>query len=65
MRERTRLEDQVGAVRALETNLNDNAELIEMGEAEGDEAIVLEAEKALAAMKEDVEKRQLESLAVR
>jgi peptide chain release factor 2 len=62
MRERTRLEGQVAAVREIETNLNDNAELIELGEAEGDEAIVAEAEKALSAMKEDVEKRQLESM---
>ena len=44
MRERTRLEDQIGAVRELETNLNDNAELIELGEAEGDAGIVAEAE---------------------
>jgi len=62
MRERTRLDEQIGAVRGMETNLNDNAELIEMGEAEGDETIVLEAEKALEAMKLDIEKRQLESM---
>lgn len=62
MRERTRLEEQIGAVRAMETNLTDNAELIEMGEAEGDESIVLEAETALEAMKLDIEKRQLESM---
>ena len=62
MRERTRLEDQVGAVKAIEQNLNDNAELIEMGEAEGDAGIVGEAEKALAEMKADLEKRQLESM---
>ena len=62
MRERTRLEGQVKAVREIENNLNDNAELVEMGEAEGDEAIVLEAEKALAQMKVEVDKRQLESL---
>ena len=47
MRERTRLETSIGAVRDLETNLNDNRELIEMGEAEGDEGIVAEAEAAL------------------
>ena len=62
MRERTRLEDQIGAVRDIETNLNDNIELIEMGEAEGDEDIVTEAESALTSMKIDIEKRQLESL---
>lgn len=62
MRERTRLEDQIGAVRTLETSLNDNKELIEMGEAEGDADIVAEAEKALEDMKLDLEKRQLESM---
>lgn len=62
MRERTRLEGQVAAVRDIESNLNDNAELIEMGEAEGDNSIVAEAEKALEAMKTEVEKRQLESM---
>lgn len=62
MRERTRLEDQIGAVRAVETNINDNAELIEMGELEGDESIVLEAEKVLEDILLDVEKRQLESM---
>ncbi len=62
MQERTRLEGQINAVREVETGLSDNLELIEMGEAEGDEEIVLEAEAALEAMKLEVEKRQLESL---
>jgi peptide chain release factor 2 len=62
MRERTRLETSIGAVREIETNLNDNAELIEMGELEGDEDIILEAESVLDAMKIEVEKRQLESM---
>ena len=62
MQERTRLESQIDGVRQLETNLNDNAELIEMGEAEGDSDIVAEAEKALEQMKEEVDKRQLESM---
>ncbi len=62
MRERTRLDNAISGVHEIETNLNDNAELIEMGEAEDDESIVLEAEKALEAMKVAVEKRQLESM---
>ncbi len=62
MRERTRLENQIGGIRTIETNLQDNADLIEMGEAEGDEAVVKEAEEALEAMKVDIEKRQLESM---
>jgi peptide chain release factor 2 len=62
MQERTRLDGQISTVREVETNLSDNLELIEMGEAEGDNDIVTEAEAALDAMKADVEKRQLESL---
>ena len=49
MRERTRLVDSIGAVRAMETTLNDNLELIELAEAEGEEAL---AEDAVAALRE-------------
>lgn len=62
MRERTRLEAQIGAVHDMETNLQDNVELIELGEAEGDESIVAEAEKSLQDMKIEVEKQQLQSM---
>ena len=62
MRERTRLDNAINGVKEIETNLSDNIELIEMGEAEGDEAIVLEAELAIESIKHDVEKRQLESM---
>ena len=49
MRERTRLVDSIGAVRDMETTLNDNLELIELAEAEGEEAL---AEDAVAALRE-------------
>ena len=62
MRERTRLDDQVANVRRIETETSDHAELIEMGEAEGDVDIVLEAEASLEKLKIFVEKQQLESL---
>ncbi len=62
MRERNRLDDQIGGVRELENNLNDHVEFIALGEEEGDDSVVLEAEHALAAMKVVVEKRQLQSL---
>ena len=55
MRERTRLEDHIGAVKTIESDLNDNAEMIALGEAEGDDDIVLEAEKTLKVIKIDVE----------
>lgn len=62
MRERTQLDDQIQSIRAIEQNLGDNAELILMGEAEGDESVVAEAEAALEALKVEVGRRQLEGL---
>ena len=62
MRERNRLDAQIASVRDLEQSLNDNIELIALGEEEGDEAVVSEAETALSGMKAEVERRQLESL---
>ncbi len=62
MRERTRLDRQVGTQRRLEQGLADNIELIEMGEAEGDQAIVDEAEAAIAQLRAEVAQARLESL---
>ena len=44
MRERTHLDTAVNGYRALERELSDSIELIEMGEAEGDETVVKDAE---------------------
>ena len=62
MRERTRLEGSVSAVRKIESNLDDTVELLEMAEAEDDQEMVSEAESSLASMKVEAEKRQIESL---
>ncbi len=62
MRERQQLADAVDRYKALEAGLSDNVELIEMGEAEGDDAIIAEAEAALAKVKADSEKAELEAL---
>ena len=62
MRERTRLEGQLGTLSALETEFEDSIELLEMAEAEGDDAIVGEAEAALAAMHDRAAKLEIESL---
>jgi peptide chain release factor 2 len=62
MRERQQLDDNIGAVLKIEKDLSDNVELIELGEAEGDNAIVADAEKALAALAKDAERRQIESM---
>ena len=62
MRERTRLESQLGAFSDLETGFNDNLELLELAEAEGDEAIASEAENALVALRHRAAKLEIESL---
>jgi peptide chain release factor 2 len=62
MRERTRLEKGLGQLRELEQGASDNRELIELGEAEGDAAIVAEAEAALAALRDKAARLELESL---
>ncbi|MEP0708020.1 MAG: peptide chain release factor 2 [Parvibaculum sp.] len=62
MRERTRLEESIGRYRKLEAALNDNLELIEMGEAEGDDAIVAEAEAALRAARDEAGEAEIETL---
>ncbi|MBF0306930.1 MAG: peptide chain release factor 2 [Alphaproteobacteria bacterium] len=62
MRERTRLEGAIGGCRALERDLDDHLGLIELGEAEGDQAVVADAEAALGALRERARKLELESL---
>lgn len=62
MRERTRLNDQIEAVRAIESGVDDNSMLIEMAEEEGDEAVMVEAEAALNVLRKDAQRRELESL---
>ncbi|HEY1606061.1 MAG TPA: peptide chain release factor 2 [Allosphingosinicella sp.] len=49
MRERRRLDEAIGATRRIEQDLADTAELIEMAEAEGDDAMV---DDAVASLKE-------------
>lgn len=62
MRERQRLDESIAAVRALEQGLSDNTELIELGEAESDDEVVSEAERALEALRDRAAKRQIEAL---
>ncbi|RJF85659.1 peptide chain release factor 2 [Sphingomonas cavernae] len=50
MRERRRLDEAISATRAIETELADTVELMEMAEAEGDEAMVDEGVAGLAAL---------------
>lgn len=62
MRERTRLDSAIGATRAIEGEKSDTAELIEMAEAEGDEAMVDEAVAALKALAERADEDKIRAL---
>ena len=62
MKERTALENMIKGTLALESELEDNSTLIELGEEEGDEATVKEAEVALASLEKKISRLELESL---
>ena len=62
MRQRDELDAQVKTVRSLDTGIRDNRELIELGEAEGDEAVVKDAEQALEDLLAAARKAQVETL---
>ncbi|MHC8494076.1 peptide chain release factor 2 [Thalassospira sp. SM2505] len=62
MRERTQLDDAINGYKKLAQELEDNIELIELGEAEGDAETVAEAEEGLRAIREIAAQRELESL---
>jgi peptide chain release factor 2 len=62
MRERQMLIDAVEGATAIERDLKDNIELIEMGEAEADAEVVAEAEAALGVLEEAAAKKEIEAL---
>ncbi len=62
MQERNALEDQLKAIGRIEQELEDQVGLIELGEAESDEAVIAEAEQALAKLKAEAARRELEAL---
>jgi len=62
MRDRQILIDKMGTYDAIKQGLEDNAELIEMGEMEDDQEIVTEAEAAIAALVETAAAKELEAL---
>ena len=62
MRERQGLDDSISAIRGLSQALQDNVGLIELGEEEGDESIVAEAEAAIRALSGEVKARQIEAI---
>ena len=62
LRERTRLDEAIGGYRRIEREVADTLELIELGEAEGDDAIVADAEAALDKLRTEAARRELDSL---
>ena len=62
MKERTKLDGLIKEIDGLQADLDDNVELIEMGEAEGDDDIIAEAEAALFDAKDRAAKAELQTL---
>ncbi len=62
MRERTRVENALDGYRTLARETRDNRDLIELGEAEGDEEVVGEAESALLDLRARAARMETESL---
>ena len=62
MRERTRIENALGGYRALVREMQDNRDLIELGEAEDDAEVVGEAEAALLELGARAARMETESL---
>ena len=62
MRERDKLVRSVEVVNGIQRDLDDALTLLELGEAEGDQASIAEAEAALVQLGHDVAKRQVDAL---
>ncbi len=62
MRERQSLIEAISTYKMIDSGLRDNVELIELGEAEGDQEIIHEAESALKSLVEVAAAKELEAL---
>ncbi len=62
MRERRRLDEAISATRAIQSELSDTAELIEMAEAEGDTAMEADGVAALAELAARADKDKIKAL---
>ena len=62
MRERQALLDALSTYKLIDSGLKDNVELIELGEMEGDQEIIVEAEKALKDLVPLAQAKELEAL---
>ena len=57
-----RLENGIGSVDSISRDLSDNVDLLELGEAEGDQEVIGEAEAALSNLFQSVEKARVQAL---
>jgi peptide chain release factor 2 len=62
MRDRQMLSDAIDSYTALAQELKDQRELIELGEAEGDDEVVAEAEVAIRALRDRAAQKEIEAL---
>ncbi len=62
MRDRQALVDSIDTYESIRQELSDNVELIELGEMEGDEEVVSEAETALKSLAQKAAAKELEAL---
>ena len=62
MRERRRLDEAIAATRAIESELADTVELMEMAEAEGDESLVNDGVASLAELAQRAERDKIAAL---
>ena len=62
MKERTKLEGAIATIKRLRAAIDDNVGLIEMAEAEKDEAMIADAERALGEARAEAAKARLETL---
>lgn len=62
MQERTALEDQLKSIGRIEQDLSDQLTMIELGEAERDQAVIADAEAALKTINAEAASRQIEAL---
>ncbi len=62
MRERQALVDSIDTYKSIRQDLEDNIELIELGEMEDDADVITEAEETLRSVKEKAAQKELEAL---
>jgi peptide chain release factor 2 len=62
MQERTALEDQLTSISRIEQELDDQLTMIELGEAEGDQTTVADAQAALQKLRAQVARYEMEAL---